>query len=298
MTFSADPKQEYELRKTLHEGLVEFYRKTQAAFDEIDAAVEKEQKNIEGGDDKKTLQIEVAGEISEATESQKNSVEEMITEGMQETKISLEAVESGGREDSSLQAELPESESQGHQEIEGTLKTGEEQLAEEGNANSEELRTTSVIDDILNDVLTVPDITVQGEDALEAKTKEGAVGDEVNALNYDNWVAYRDQEMAKKYEIKKHHATLRWKIQLVLGPGDVWHPANRKASVAVYVRELGLSKHAKQRLLALVGKRYKSPQDELTIVSERFISYSTLSLHTLELHVFYIYKIFFDGVSN
>ena len=36
MIIHADPKKEYELRKTLHEGLVEFYRKTQAAFDEID----------------------------------------------------------------------------------------------------------------------------------------------------------------------------------------------------------------------------------------------------------------------
>jgi hypothetical protein len=265
-----DPKQEYELRKTLHEGLVEFYRKTQAAFDEIDAAVEKEQNNIEESDGKEALQIE--GETSGATEGQMESVEGIITEG-KEVKISLEAVDSSGGEEASVQVELRESESQSHLEGDEALKIGQELSVEEGKDDSEELTTTSVIDDILNDVLTVPDITVEGENALETKLKEDAFGDEVNALNYDKWVAYRDQEMAKKYEIKKHHATLRWKIQLVLGPGDVWHPANRKASVSVYVRELGLSKHAKKRLLALVGKRYKSPQDELTIVSERYVSH-------------------------
>ncbi|KAJ7535161.1 hypothetical protein O6H91_12G021200 [Diphasiastrum complanatum] len=64
---------------------------------------------------------------------------------------------------------------------------------------------------------------------------------------------------------------LRWETRLVLGPGgDGWHPANRKVKVSVYVKELELSKKAKERLLALVGKRYNPRKDELTIVSERY----------------------------
>eukprot|EP00246_Nothoceros_aenigmaticus_P016825 TRINITY_DN7862_c0_g1_i2.p1 TRINITY_DN7862_c0_g1~~TRINITY_DN7862_c0_g1_i2.p1 ORF type:complete len:123 (-),score=22.08 TRINITY_DN7862_c0_g1_i2:149-517(-) len=64
---------------------------------------------------------------------------------------------------------------------------------------------------------------------------------------------------------------LRWQTRIVLEPGgDGFHPANRKVSAAVYVKELGLSRHAKARLLALVGKRYNRNKDELTIISERY----------------------------
>eukprot|EP01018_Ginkgo_biloba_P026038 Gb_03065 [translate_table: standard] len=63
---------------------------------------------------------------------------------------------------------------------------------------------------------------------------------------------------------------LRWETRVVLGPGEAWHPANRKVKVSVYVKELGLSKYAARRLRALVGKRYHPGKDELTIVSERF----------------------------
>lgn len=260
-----DPKLEYELRKSLHEGLVEFYRKIQVAFDEIDAEQTKEQEKVEGGEDEKTLQIAADETISEGTEEQKSSVEGVAMEG--------EAV----RE--SLQTELKENENeaQSHQEVEAaapaTLEAGEDVLAEASSVELTDLSAmTSALDDVINDVLTVPELA--GNDSekavMEAKTQEPVADDEVNVFNYDKWVAYREQEMAKRTEEQKKHATLRWKIQLVLGPGDVWHPANRKATVSVYVRELGLSKYAKQRLLALVGKRYKSPKDELTIVSERY----------------------------
>ncbi|CAI5986212.1 unnamed protein product [Closterium sp. NIES-64] len=64
---------------------------------------------------------------------------------------------------------------------------------------------------------------------------------------------------------------LRWETRMVLGPGgDAWHPANRKVKVSVFVRELQLSRLAKERLLALVGRRYNTHRDELTIVSERY----------------------------
>ncbi|CAI7783649.1 unnamed protein product [Closterium sp. NIES-53] len=64
---------------------------------------------------------------------------------------------------------------------------------------------------------------------------------------------------------------LRWETRMVLGPGgDAWHPANRKVKVSVFVRELQLSRLARERLLALVGRRYNTHRDELTIVSERY----------------------------
>ena len=63
---------------------------------------------------------------------------------------------------------------------------------------------------------------------------------------------------------------LRWETRMVLGPGgDAWHPANRKVKVSVNVKEIGLSVLARERLLALVGRRYNVNKDELTIVSER-----------------------------
>ncbi|KAK6925340.1 Ribosomal protein S24/S35, mitochondrial, conserved domain [Dillenia turbinata] len=64
---------------------------------------------------------------------------------------------------------------------------------------------------------------------------------------------------------------LRWKTRVVFAPGgDAWHPKNRKVKLSVTVKELGLSKHQFRRLRELVGKRYNSGKDELTITSERF----------------------------
>ncbi|EOA30674.1 hypothetical protein CARUB_v10013812mg [Capsella rubella] len=64
---------------------------------------------------------------------------------------------------------------------------------------------------------------------------------------------------------------LRWQSRIVFAPGgDAWHPKNRKVKMSVTVKELGLSKHQARRLRELVGKRYHSGKDELTITSERF----------------------------
>ncbi|GAA0164761.1 ribosomal protein [Lithospermum erythrorhizon] len=64
---------------------------------------------------------------------------------------------------------------------------------------------------------------------------------------------------------------LRWDSRVVFAPGgDAWHPKNRKVKLSVTVKELGLSKHQFRRLRELVGKRYHSGKDELTITSERF----------------------------
>ncbi|KAG2271561.1 hypothetical protein Bca52824_066116 [Brassica carinata] len=64
---------------------------------------------------------------------------------------------------------------------------------------------------------------------------------------------------------------LRWQSRIVFAPGgDAWHPKNRKVKLSVTVKELGLSKHQARRLRELVGKRYDSGKDELTITSERF----------------------------
>ncbi|KAJ3686835.1 hypothetical protein LUZ61_015999 [Rhynchospora tenuis] len=64
---------------------------------------------------------------------------------------------------------------------------------------------------------------------------------------------------------------LRWESRVVFVPGgDAWHPKNRKVKLSVTVKELGLSKYAFKRLRELVGKRYNSGRDELTITSERY----------------------------
>ncbi|KAL5700293.1 hypothetical protein ACHQM5_025753 [Ranunculus cassubicifolius] len=64
---------------------------------------------------------------------------------------------------------------------------------------------------------------------------------------------------------------LRWQSRVVFAPGgDAWHPKNRKVKLSVTVKELGLSKHGFRRLREIVGKRYHSGKDELTITSERF----------------------------
>ncbi|NP_001144608.1 hypothetical protein Zm00014a_036023 [Zea mays] len=64
---------------------------------------------------------------------------------------------------------------------------------------------------------------------------------------------------------------LRWESRIVFVPsGDAYHPKNRKVKLSVTVKELGLSRHAFRRLREVVGKRYNSGKDELTIISERF----------------------------
>lgn len=64
---------------------------------------------------------------------------------------------------------------------------------------------------------------------------------------------------------------LRWQSRVVFGPGgDAWHPKNRKVKLSVIVKELGLSRYAFRRLCEVVGKRYHSGKDELTITSERY----------------------------
>ncbi|CAN6272552.1 unnamed protein product [Urochloa humidicola] len=64
---------------------------------------------------------------------------------------------------------------------------------------------------------------------------------------------------------------LRWESRIVFAPsGDAYHPKNRKVKLSVTVKELGLSRHALRRLREVVGKRYNSGKDEVTITSERF----------------------------
>ncbi|KAJ1254597.1 hypothetical protein BS78_K027100 [Paspalum vaginatum] len=64
---------------------------------------------------------------------------------------------------------------------------------------------------------------------------------------------------------------LRWETRIVFAPsGDAYHPKNRKVKLSVTVKELGLSRHAFRRLREVVGKRYNSGKDELTLISERF----------------------------
>ncbi|CAN6238033.1 unnamed protein product [Urochloa humidicola] len=64
---------------------------------------------------------------------------------------------------------------------------------------------------------------------------------------------------------------LRWESRIVFAPsGDAYHPKNRKVKLSVTVKELRLSRHAFRRLREVVGKRYNSGKDELTITSERF----------------------------
>lgn len=64
---------------------------------------------------------------------------------------------------------------------------------------------------------------------------------------------------------------LRWESRIVFAPsGDAYHPKNRKVKLSITVKELGLSRHAFRRLREVVGKRYNSGKDELTITSERY----------------------------
>ena len=61
--------------------------------------------------------------------------------------------------------------------------------------------------------------------------------------------------------------------------GDAYHPKNRKVKLSVTVKELGLSRHAFRRLREVVGKRYNSGKDELTIISERYDEFSLCTLN-------------------
>ncbi|KAM7255723.1 hypothetical protein ACFE04_008621 [Oxalis oulophora] len=64
---------------------------------------------------------------------------------------------------------------------------------------------------------------------------------------------------------------LTWQTRCVFAPGgDAWHPKNRKVKLSVKVKELGLSKPQFRRMRELVGKRYHSGKDQLTITSERY----------------------------
>jgi len=73
---------------------------------------------------------------------------------------------------------------------------------------------------------------------------------------------------------------LRWESRIVFAPsGDAYHPKNRKVKLSVTVKELGLSRHAFRRLREVVGKRYNSGKDELTIISERYDEFSLCTLN-------------------
>ncbi|KAH7442684.1 hypothetical protein KP509_03G099200 [Ceratopteris richardii] len=272
-----DPKLEYETRKKLHEGLVEFYKKRQEAFDEIDAKHEESLKELESGDKKEALPTAEGNDAKSVPMDDQSSDEESlqvdgkVTEGVSSSEVK------------------PDVEFDTEKIVVEAVSAEKESHEKEDNAEMRDLSgVTTAVDEIMRDVLSTPEITTLDLRKADAETKNDAESegkeeslelnnetsedDGINVFDYDKWVAYKEQEMAKRYaaEEERKHATLRWKIQLVLGPGDVVHPANRKASVSVYVRELCLSKYAKKRLLALVGRRYNAPKDELTIVSERY----------------------------
>lgn len=259
-----DPKLEEELRKSLHEGLVDFYKKTQDVFDAIDAEQNKEKEALESNQDKKALGVSGKEETEEKLNIEGEVVgdnSEAVTEGSE-----TQSADEGMQVNQTVTVEVTNGE-------------GKTQLTEESAAVDVELSSleASLEDAVKKNIASAEAVN---EDAVDSDThaieeiSEEASDDGINVFNYDKWTAFRKEEintqMAIKAEEQKHRAILRWKTQLVLGPGDAWHPANRKATVSVYVRELGLSKYGKLRLVALAGKRYKSPKDELTIVSERF----------------------------
>lgn len=63
---------------------------------------------------------------------------------------------------------------------------------------------------------------------------------------------------------------LRWETRFVLAPGpSAHHPLNRKVKLQTYLRDLGLSEKARERMVALVGPRFNWRSDELTLVSQR-----------------------------
>ncbi|KAI5070278.1 hypothetical protein GOP47_0014621 [Adiantum capillus-veneris] len=274
-----DPKMEYDLRKQFHEGMVDFFKKLQGAYDEIEARVQ-EKKKLE--DTKEVLQVtegDTKREDSENLSSGEGASDkvEATTVELSENVAAINKVETAAVEESKDVAAIDEVETTVVEESKDVgasmLNAGQEASQEDGSAEERDLSViNTAVSEVIKDVMSTPEVTTLAlvkDMAVETKVEDD---DGVNVFDYDKWVAYREQQVAKRYaeEEEKKHATLRWKIQLVLGPGDVVHPANRKASVSVNVGELCLSKYAKQRLVALVGKRYKAPKDELTIVSERF----------------------------
>lgn len=106
----------------------------------------------------------------------------------------------------------------------------------------------------------------QGEVALEGESREfleglkGVMGE----------LSGQTAEGSEAGDPPGEGPILRWETRMVLGPGgDAWHPANRKVKVSVTVKEIGLSVLGRERLLALVGRRYNGNKDELTIISEK-----------------------------
>lgn len=291
-----DPKLEEDLKRSCHENLVDFLRRTQAAFDEIDAEQNKGKEKLDGTHDKETLKLPTNKTESQEAENMlsiegnvpgdelKPAPEESEAQVDVETKTALtDGVEAGDQ----LQIVSEEGEAQ----LDAGTKAADSMSGEGPNEDSESLLVkehTDVEADLASLGAVLEDIAKEDHPSAEPVnedadkggihvievTSEEAGDDGVNVFDYDKWTAFREEEihkeLAKKAEEQKYCPTLRWKTQLVLGPGDAYHPANRKATVSVYVRELGLSKYAKLRLLSLVGKRYKAPKDELTIVSERF----------------------------
>lgn len=90
-------------------------------------------------------------------------------------------------------------------------------------------------------------------------------------LSEDSLLQEGEVEIGQPPKEEEDGPVLRWETRMILGPGgNAWHPANRKVKVSVTVSELELSNFAKERLLVMVGKRYHSGRDELTLSSERF----------------------------
>lgn len=67
---------------------------------------------------------------------------------------------------------------------------------------------------------------------------------------------------------------LRWTLRTVIAAGPSHHPANKKAKLQVYLRDLqeqkGLSEEALQHIARIAGPRYKPANGELTLTSERY----------------------------
>lgn len=55
---------------------------------------------------------------------------------------------------------------------------------------------------------------------------------------------------------------------LFAGP-SLYHPGSRKVKLQVYLKDLVLDDHAREKMISLVGPRYNPDTDELTIVADR-----------------------------
>jgi len=55
---------------------------------------------------------------------------------------------------------------------------------------------------------------------------------------------------------------------LYSGP-SIRHPDSRKVKLQIYLKDLDLNEHARQKLMLLVGDRYNPSNDELTIITDR-----------------------------